>query len=187
MTTPVASLATAHAHHLAAVTWLPSASMVVCCAALLVLTTGFHLEVLRACDRLLRSPGAFLRRLRPMVLLLAIATAHVVEVLAYAVAFGLLARHGSLGTLGGSGAPPFSAALYFSLETFSSLGYGDLLPTGALRLMAGSEAVNGLLLIGWSACYPHAPPDVALRPDSKDQPQSSDSTAGTRCSRRRVR
>ena len=43
--------------------------------------------------------------------------------------------------------------LYFSAETFTSLGFGDIVPTGSLRLLAGFEALNGLLLIGWSASY----------------------------------
>ena len=44
-----------------------------------------------------------------------------------------------MGTLGTSGPPPFSVALYFSLETYSSLGYGDVVPSGALRMMAGAD------------------------------------------------
>jgi hypothetical protein len=33
------------------------------------------------------------------------------------------------------------------------LGYGDVLPHGDLRLLAGLEALNGILLIGWTASY----------------------------------
>jgi hypothetical protein len=46
-----------------------------------------------------------------------------------------------------------SLCFYFSAETFTSLGYGDIRPSGPLRLLAGAEALNGLLLIGWSACF----------------------------------
>jgi hypothetical protein len=38
---------------------------------------------------------------------------------------------------------------------FTSLGFGDVTPSGPLRLLAGMEALNGLLLIGWSASYIH--------------------------------
>lgn len=41
----------------------------------------------------------------------------------------------------------------FSAETYSSLGYGEVIPGGALRLLAGVEVLNGLLLIGWSASF----------------------------------
>jgi hypothetical protein len=43
--------------------------------------------------------------------------------------------------------------LYFSAETFTSLGFGDVTPVGPIRLLAGLEALNGLLLIGWSASF----------------------------------
>jgi hypothetical protein len=47
-----------------------------------------------------------------------------------------------------------------------------------LRMMAGVEALNGLLLLGWSACYVHA----ALDGISTSIPR-----AGRRCTRRRAR
>jgi len=44
----------------------------------------------------------------------------------------------------------FSEAWYFSLVTFTSLGYGDVTLTGHWRLLSGVEAINGIMLIGWS-------------------------------------
>ena len=148
-----------------------------CCVALLLLTTGIHYEALRFLGLALPRGGAA-RRARPMLLLLGICVVHVIEVFAYAGAYYLLAQHAGAGTLGGAVAPPFNASLYFSLETYSSLGYGDIVPSGALRMMAGVEALNGLLLLGWSACYVHA----ALDGISTSIPR-----AGRRCTRRRAR
>jgi hypothetical protein len=125
------------------------------CLAMLLLTTGWHYEVLRALGTVLPRRAASGRG-RMLVVLLGIVVAHAVEVLLYAAAYYLLARQAWVGALGGSAAPSFNVSLYFSLETFSSLGYGDVVPTGALRLLAGGEALNGLLLVGWSACYVHA-------------------------------
>jgi hypothetical protein len=45
------------------------------------------------------------------------------------------------------------SSLYFSTETFSTLGYGDITPLPRWRLFAALEAVNGFLLIGWSTAY----------------------------------
>lgn len=42
--------------------------------------------------------------------------------------------------------PPFFDTLYFSVVTFTTLGYGDILPLGLGRLMAGATAMSGLLL-----------------------------------------
>jgi voltage-gated potassium channel Kch len=47
----------------------------------------------------------------------------------------------------------FATALYFSTVTFSTLGYGDVVPAADWRLFSALEAVNGFLLIGWSTAY----------------------------------
>ena len=41
-------------------------------------------------------------------------------------------------------------ALYFSLVTFTTLGYGDMTIGTSHRILSGIEAINGILLIGWS-------------------------------------
>ena len=57
------------------------------------------------------------------------------------------------GNLSDSTAFSLSTCMYFSAATYTSLGFGDLTPTGPVRLLAGVEALNGLLLIGWSASF----------------------------------
>lgn len=47
----------------------------------------------------------------------------------------------------------FPTALYFSVSTFSTLGYGDVLPHPEWRLLGGLEGIDGFLLIGWSTAY----------------------------------
>ena len=42
----------------------------------------------------------------------------------------------------------FWSCLYFSVVTFTSLGFGDLVPTGAGRFFAGVEVVLGLAIFG---------------------------------------
>ena len=39
--------------------------------------------------------------------------------------------------------------LYFSVVTFTTLGYGDLRPLGYMRLVAGSEAIIGVILMSY--------------------------------------
>jgi hypothetical protein len=58
-----------------------------------------------------------------------------------------------IGSLAGAGGPTLTNCLYFSAETYTSLGFGDIVPSGPLRLLAGVETLNGLLLIGWSASF----------------------------------
>jgi len=47
----------------------------------------------------------------------------------------------------------FEKAMYFSLVTFTTLGYGDITISSTNRLLAGFEAINGILLIGWSTAF----------------------------------
>jgi len=47
----------------------------------------------------------------------------------------------------------FETALYFSTVTFSTIGYGDVVPAHGWRLFCALEGINGFLLIGWSTAY----------------------------------
>ena len=122
------------------------------CIVLLVLTTVMHYEVLRlltACLPGIQVPA----RTKLILVIIGTFLAHAVEIFLYAAAFYVLSRYLGAGMLGDAGRSSLSLSLYFSAETYSSLGYGDVVPGGDLRLLAGMEALNGLLLIGWSASY----------------------------------
>lgn len=43
--------------------------------------------------------------------------------------------------------------LYFSGETYTTLGLGDIYPTGSLRLVTGIEALTGLLMRSWTGSF----------------------------------
>jgi len=44
----------------------------------------------------------------------------------------------------------FEKAMYFSLVTFTTLGYGEITIDSSNRILAGLEALNGIILVGWS-------------------------------------
>lgn len=44
----------------------------------------------------------------------------------------------------------FEKAIYFSIVTFTTLGYGDVVLNSDWRLLGSLEAVNGILMFGWS-------------------------------------
>ncbi|MEZ5482988.1 MAG: potassium channel family protein [Porticoccaceae bacterium] len=52
-----------------------------------------------------------------------------------------------------TGSSPCSISAYFSFTTYSSLGYGDVVPFNNLRFVAGLEALIGLVMITWSASF----------------------------------
>lgn len=47
----------------------------------------------------------------------------------------------------------FEEALYFSTVSFVSLGFGDVTMPKAWRLVSAIEAVNGVILLGWSTAF----------------------------------
>lgn len=119
---------------------------------LLVASVVLHYELLRGISMLL--PRLPMRsRAKLLAVVFAAFSAHAVEILLYGIAFHLLSRVPGAGGLVPASHSSLSTCIYLSGETFTSLGFGDVVPTGPLRLLAGAECLNGLLLIGWSASY----------------------------------
>ncbi|MFT7654717.1 MAG: hypothetical protein ACI9ON_001381 [Limisphaerales bacterium] len=79
--------------------------------------------------------------------------AHLFEVGVFAVGMYLTATQLQIGSLIGATVLDFHGYLYFSMATYTSLGLGDIYPTGELRLLTGLEVLTGLLMIGWSASF----------------------------------
>lgn len=119
---------------------------------MMVLTTvTLHYWTLAGLSALLKRRKDF----RGEILLVVIAMffAHMVEISLYAWVYQLLDRSDTYMSIGGAVDGSFIDHLYFSAACYTSLGLGDLYPVGTLRLMAGVEALNGLILITWSASF----------------------------------
>lgn len=131
-----------------------SAMMIVVatCCVLVVATSFLHYEVLQSLQSMLprlQMPG----RAKLLIVILVAFVVHALEIALYGYALHWLIWTANAGSLSGLAAPSIATALYFSAETYTSLGLGDLAPTGPVRMLAGVEALNGLLLIGWSASF----------------------------------
>jgi hypothetical protein len=119
---------------------------------LVLVTILIHYEALRfTSDHLSMLPLP--PRARILVVVIAAFAAHTVEVWLYGLAYFLSIEVFGLGGFGGLPAGGFEDSLYFSAVTYTSLGLGDYYPTRGLRLIAGVEALNGLVLIGWSSSF----------------------------------
>lgn len=77
--------------------------------------------------------------LRVDLIILLVIAATIAEAAIWAFAFLLT------GALGG-----FEEALYFSLITYTTLGYGDIVLPAQWRLLSAIEAANGIIMFGWS-------------------------------------
>jgi voltage-gated potassium channel Kch len=49
--------------------------------------------------------------------------------------------------------PDAESSIYFSAVTYTTVGYGDLVPPQAWRLLAGVEGLTGILMCGWSTGF----------------------------------
>lgn len=78
--------------------------------------------------------------------------AHVLEIMLFAATFRLMIPLG-FGELTGNHTSTAADFFYFSIATYTTLGIGDIAPEGAIRLVAGVEALVGLVLITWSASF----------------------------------
>lgn len=120
------------------------------CTLLIAATTLIHYEALRVLNtRLLTLPIP--DRSKLLVVIFAAFAAHLLEIAVYAVAVYGLVEHLDVGALHGAKHYSLLNYLYFSAETYTTLGFGDLTPSGPIRMLAGIESLNGLLLIGWTA------------------------------------
>jgi hypothetical protein len=121
-------------------------------AALIALASICQYEIMQHATSL-RLRMNFPRRFEVVAMILVTVVAHGFNVVLYALAFWWLHHHPAFGTLIGeftNGAQDF---LYFSLTCYTSLGFGDIYPEGDVRILAGLEALNGLVLIAWSASF----------------------------------
>jgi hypothetical protein len=46
--------------------------------------------------------------------------------------------------------PDLATAFYYSATSYSTVGYGDVIPQGHWRILGSLEAVTGVLMFGWS-------------------------------------
>lgn len=82
--------------------------------------------------------------------------AHTIEVWCFGVGYYLLLKLNSENLIldpFNNSYDSFSDMLYFSFVNYTSLGYGDLVPSGPIRFIAGVEALVGLVFIAWTASF----------------------------------
>jgi len=96
------------------------------------------------------------RRTRPLYAVFALIALHVVEILIFALVGYVLEKVPGVGEVVGTGdfkAGGFSDVFYLSAVSFTTIGFGEMVPVGHLRSLFAIEGLIGLTLITWSASF----------------------------------
>jgi hypothetical protein len=128
---------------------------------LILLCVFIHYEGLNAFSRWI-GHGTVSPRPRIAIIIIGQLLLHVIEIALFAVGYYVLASTLDGGILIWIGVTDpqnipllddFADYFYYSAVTYTTLGFGDFVPVGALRFMSGLQAVAGLVLIAWSASF----------------------------------
>ena len=127
-------------------------SMVLVTLVLVGMVVSLHYETLERLNHWIPQWGV---RARPRILLLifSILLVHTAEIWLFGIAIFMVVQFPDLGQISGVQEIQLLDAVYLSASTFTTVGYGDLAPHGAIRFLMGSEALTGFVLITWSASF----------------------------------
>jgi Ion channel len=89
---------------------------------------------------------------------------HVIEIWIFGTVLWTLLRWEATGALAGEEALGFLDHIYFSAICFTTVGFGEIWPTGAVRFLAATEALAGFVLITWSASFTYLEMERFWRP-----------------------
>lgn len=131
---------------------LPHAVVVLVTVAVVIACVLLHLSVLSwITDRL--PAGAQIGRWRIAAAITLILALHVAEIWLFGIGCWLVLQLDGTGQIAGAPAPGLLDYVYYSAVVYTTLGFGDMVPGGAIRFMTGTEALSGLVLITWSASF----------------------------------
>ena len=132
--------------------WLSNTLVVVATVALVLGCVVGHYEGLNLlARRLAHREGP--RRPRVLYAVLGAVGLHIAEIWIFGLGIWALLHLPDAGAIVGVGTSPLLDAIYLSAVTFTTVGFGDLAPSGPIRFLVGTEALLGFVLLAWSASF----------------------------------
>ncbi|WP_273149353.1 potassium channel family protein [Methylophaga thiooxydans] len=119
---------------------------------LVLICVVIHYETLYQLARKLSVVHISPRR-RVLVGVMVILLAHIVEIWLFALGYYAMAHSAGFGSLSGNTNLSLLDCGYFSFTTYTTLGFGDIEPSGYLRFLTGMESLTGFVMITWSASF----------------------------------
>jgi hypothetical protein len=144
---------------------LPS---LVLCLLLVGVSVMTHYETLRLLNDRLNGTEIISTRAKVLVALVGAMASHLLQISVFALAFWLLRDKFSMGGFGGTFEDSLTSFLYFSSDTYTTLGFGDIYPTGPLRMICGIESLVGLLVVRLDGVI-HVPGDAQVLVGTRDE------------------
>lgn len=160
--------------------WNANILVVVVTLLLVSLAVLIHYEGLSLLNQWLRVRAQEQRRKLVLYSITGVICLHLLEIWLFGIAYYVLQLFPACGyiknvSIAQIGRPPqhFLDDIYFSSVVFSSVGFGDLIPVGPIRFMAGTQGLVGLVLIGWSASFTYLEMQRNWPLSDQDAPNSS--------------
>jgi len=120
--------------------------------SLIGVTAFMHFHVLHVLSKIGLTASARNDR-HILYFVLALFAVHAMQIVLYAAAYWFSTDVIGIGTFAGAHTGSALDLFYVSIVSYTSLGIGDIAPVGHVRFIVGVEALNGLLLIAWSASF----------------------------------
>lgn len=127
-------------------------------AILVALTVMIHYEMLYRLSKVM--PILVIKHRYRLVLgIFGALAAHVAEIWMFALGYYITIKYASLGSLNTligettQNVQSLMDCVYYSFITYTTLGFGDVIPTGTLKFLTGLESLTGLVLITWTASF----------------------------------
>ena len=131
-------------HVLHLVVFLISALVVTICVVV-------HYEALRF---LSRTVGIHVhKRIGVLIVMLGLLLAHILEIIIFALGYLLIQNGIGWGHISGIDEGGFLDFIYYSSVVYTTVGFGDLVPVGMIRILTAAEGLSGLSMITWSASF----------------------------------
>jgi hypothetical protein len=109
-----------------------------------------HYEALNGMAKIVHRPKR--HRWIIMLIMYGLLLAHVTEIWIFGFGYKIAQEWLNLGTITGTSDGLFDY-IYYSAMVYTTVGFGDQVPEGGIRMLTSTEAIAGFALITWSASF----------------------------------